>query len=130
MALTSEDLQAIGGLIDQKLEPIDRRLDIVATKQDLENFATKQDLENFATKQDLENFATKQDVKEIVRANNSIHATLFKVELASTAEKVIKVMKAGFQEMVNHIRPMDETIEDHGKRIEHLEEHTGVTKHN
>ncbi len=121
MALTSEDLQAIGGLIDQKLEPIDRRLDIVATKQDLENFATKQDLENFATK---------QDVKEIVRANNSIHATLFKVELASTAEKVIKVMKAGFQEMVNHIRPMDETIEDHGKRIEHLEEHTGVTKHN
>ena len=112
MALTSEDLQAIGGLIDQKLEPIDRRLDIVATKQDLENFATK------------------QDVKEIVRANNSIHATLFKVELASTAEKVIKVMKAGFQEMVNHIRPMDETIEDHGKRIEHLEEHTGVTKHN
>lgn len=36
MALTKEDLQAIGALMDTKLEPINKRLDGMATKEDLQ----------------------------------------------------------------------------------------------
>ncbi len=90
MTLTPDDLQAIGEL----LEPINRKLEQVATKE---------------------------DVKEIIAANNSILGTLFKADLASTGQEIIKAVKAGFQEVVSHIRPMDETIDDHRERIERLE---------
>jgi len=99
MALTPDDLKAIGDL----LEPINRKLD---------------------------NVATKQDVKAIVATNNSIFGTLFKTDLATTAQQIIKAVKAGFQDVVTHIKPMDEKIEDHEERIERIEGHTGLAHKN
>jgi len=51
-------LEKFGKLIDQKLDPLDKRLDgIEKTQQEqgkrLDNTATKDDLKNVATKQDI-----------------------------------------------------------------------------
>ena len=64
--MTKEDLVQIGEL----LEPINRR---------------------------LESMVTKQDVKDVVEANNRVLGTLFRVDLASTKQEIVAATKAGFR---------------------------------
>lgn len=101
--MTKEDLQQIGEL----LEPINRQ---------------------------LESMVTKQDVKDIVEANNRLLGTILKVELASTNQEIVGVVKAGFQESTKQPKqaeqPLKQIAEDHEERITRLEEGADLTHKN
>ena len=63
MALTTEDLQSIEGLLRgfATKDDLKEGLAQCATKDDLKGFATKDDLKGFATHDDLKSLATKID---------------------------------------------------------------------
>ncbi|MHB8598392.1 MAG: hypothetical protein ACYDER_16435 [Ktedonobacteraceae bacterium] len=88
---TDEQLKQLGEL----LEPINKKLDTVATKQ---------------------------DVKEIVEGNNRILSTLLKIEMTATAKEIIKAVKTGFQDTANQIKQLGKKLEDQENRISHLEQ--------
>lgn len=87
---TDEQLKQLGEL----LEPINKKLDIVATKQ---------------------------DVKEIVEGNNRILSTLLKVEITAASKEIINAVKTGFQETANQIKKLGEKLKDHETRIKSIE---------
>ena len=70
------------------------------------------------------NMATKSDLE----ANNRVLGTIFKIELASTRQEIVSVVKAGFQETAKQIKRIeqkhDKKLEDHEERIERLEQDT------
>jgi|SRR6266496_3735490 uncharacterized coiled-coil DUF342 family protein len=92
--LTKEDLLQFGELLDSRLRPIDKR---------------------------LENLEKNMITKSYIETNNRVLGTIFKVELASSIQEIIKAMKAGFQEIVKKIAKLDKTAEDHEDRIVTLE---------
>jgi hypothetical protein len=111
--MTKEDLLQIGEL----LEPINKRLENMATKSDL--------------------VAERKHTQKLLEANNRILATILKVELAETNKRIdgiVGVVKAGFQETAKQIQRVEQKLnhvaEDHETRITDLEESADLTHRN
>ena len=103
--LTQDDLAAIGGLLESRLRPIDKKLETIE--------------KTMVTKSDLS-------------ANNRIFGTIVRAELAETnkrIETIAAAMKAGFQEVVKHSKKMEQKRDDHENRITQLEEDSKFLPH-
>ena len=101
MALTKEDLQSIGELMDGKLEPINVRLDKVDAR--LDKVEARLD--------------TMQDDIGSLKADMAYHN--------HTIEPQLKLIMEGIQGMHDHYRRIDiveARQEDHGQRIFALEQ--------
>lgn len=94
---TTDELQQLGEL----LEPIKKKLDTVATKQ---------------------------DVKDIVEGNNRLLNTLLKVEITAKAQEIVKAVTTGFQETTNHIKKFGQRLNDHEERIQGIEKELHSSK--
>ncbi|MCR4263839.1 MAG: hypothetical protein NUV98_03945 [Candidatus Roizmanbacteria bacterium] len=97
-------IKDIAKLLDEKLEGF-------ATKEDLQSFATKDDLERFATKEDLSRFATKEDLKQF-----------------ATKDDLMTMEKRSDKKFLQLFNFLDKEVMSDRKRIERLEEKTGITQ--
>lgn len=100
MALTKEDLQAISALMDAKLEPINNRLDEMATKNDLN--------------------ALRAEMREDFE---KVHGDIGR--LYESSDKNMKLINEGLGHLNNRyaqLGKVEQTTEDHGNRIFALEQ--------
>ena len=115
MALTKEDLQSIGELMDGKLEPINVRLDKVDSRLDkVDSRLDKADTRFDAIEARLD---TMQDDISSLKADMVYHN--------HTIEPQLKLIMEGIQGMHDHYRRIDiveARQEDHGQRIFALEQ--------
>lgn len=121
MGLTREDIQAIGALMDDKLEPI--KADLQGVKQDLQGVkqevqGIKQDLQG--VKQDLQKL--EQRVDDIEHSHKAIRA-----DIATLNHEIVPKVNAmydgitGINEKFQRLDRLERKQEDHGDRILALE---------
>lgn len=122
MALTKEDLQAIGQLMDIRLEPISARLNAIETEQSNTNvrlnaIETEQSNTNVRLNaiEDRQNtLESGQDAirKDIARLNHTIEPTL----------KTILEGIEGLRERNRQLNRLDDKVDNHDHRIWALEQ--------
>jgi hypothetical protein len=109
--LTQSDLQAIAKLI---------KIEVDSVRKDIANMATKDDITDMATKSDLEKMATKKDIESL---RNDTKSDIERLDMKiSTYFEINKKEHGEIMEM------LVESNEEHGKRLDRLEVHTGLVK--
>jgi Na+/phosphate symporter len=96
------------------------------TTEDLEQIGKLLDA---SVEQIKKNMATKSDLE----TNNRVLGTIFKIELTSTSQEIISVVKAGFQETARQLKRIeqkhDKKLEDYEERIERLKHDSPAIPH-
>jgi len=120
---------------------INKLKEVFATKEDFKNVLTKEDAKAFATKDDLKNLLTKEDAKALA-TKEDLRVEIFLLredmrkfptrdemnlrfnEVTNSIDWLMGTTQKTFDELTiineRHRRSMEQ-IENHGKRIGHLE---------
>lgn len=91
-------------------------------REELKNLATKEELNKFATKEGLKNLEANMDIKlETLERKVDEKAQQYRDEVLTSNDKIAKTLETMREEITIGNFQTSEKLEDHEKRIKHLE---------